>query len=187
METPRANEFAGTPGFRRDQEIETPKSLPTANVTAAARLPSNSIRVPENTAARPVNSDSVAPTTNSAIAVNSPAIGSARAPAPNANGNSGTAAPSANESRDEIAAPQGDLIFEELPLRAHRDEFAGGHRERAGGQSRHPGEEHDGRIRARARDAEDEARVRYEPVVDAEHCRAQISAAAQAAVPVLDA
>src|SRR5437879_973001 len=76
----RMNSHLRRLGFRCDQEIETPNSLPTAKVTAAARLPSNSIRAPENTAARPVNSDSVAPTANSAIAVNSPAIGSARAP-----------------------------------------------------------------------------------------------------------
>ena len=43
------------------------------------------------------------------------------------------------------------------------------------------------RIRVRAGDAEDQARVRHEAVVDAEHGGAQVAAAAKAAVPVLDA
>ena len=45
----------------------------------------------------------------------------------------------------------------------------------------------DVRIGARTGDAEDQARVRHEAVVDAEHRGAQVAAAAEAAVPVLDA
>ena len=77
-------------------------------------------------------------------------------------------------------------MLEELALRAYGDEFAGGHRERAGGQSRDAGQQHDGGIGARTGDAEDQTRVRHEPVVDAENRRAQVAATAQAPVPMLD-
>ena len=50
-----------------------------------------------------------------------------------------------------------------------------------------PEQHDDARIGARARDAEDQARVRHEAVVDAEHRGAQVAAAAETAVPVLDA
>ena len=86
----------------------------------------------------------------------------------------------------EFIAFQADLIFEQLALRAHRNVFARGHRERTGGKPGNAGEQHGRRARIRACDAEDQARVRDQAVVHAEHGRAQIADAAQAAVAALD-
>ena len=60
-----------------DQPVLTPNRWPTAKVTAAASPPSSSMRMPDDSAPRPVNSDSVAPTANSASAVSNPVIVSA--------------------------------------------------------------------------------------------------------------
>src|SRR5947208_10995049 len=86
-------------------EIETPKSLPTPNVTSAANPPSSSIRAPDLAAPRPVKSDSVAPTANKATAVRPAATKRLDGPARKTNGTSGIAAPSAKESSDDNAAP----------------------------------------------------------------------------------
>src|ERR1017187_5603437 len=86
----------------------TPNRRPTPKVTAAAKPPSSIMRAPEKKAPRPVKSDSVAPTPNSASAVKAALIGSAREPAPTMKGSSGTAAPTANERRDDTAAPHGE-------------------------------------------------------------------------------
>src|SRR5690349_3715038 len=114
-------------------------------------------------------------------------------------------APTANDRKEETAACHGellrlglrifgqlvaleaDLVFEQLPLRPHRDELAGGHREGAGSEARHAGQHDDRRIRARAGDAENETRIRYEPVVDPENGGPQIAAATESPVPALDA
>ena len=173
------------------------------------------MRAPEYSALRPVNSESRAPTPNSATAVTPIAIGSACGPGANRNGASGSSAPAANDRNDEIAAPQrraelvriepqllarervervlgigddpcasrvgfawrqalrrvdqrqllrlglgillelvaleADLVLEELALRAHRNVFARGHRERARAQAGDAGEEHDVRVRIGAR------------------------------------
>ena len=70
-------------------------------------------------------------------------------------------------------------MLEELALRADGDVLAGGHRERAGRESRDARDEHDLGVGRRARDAEDQARVGNEAVVDAEHGGAQVASAAK--------
>ncbi len=73
----------------------------------------------------------------------------------------------------KLVSLEADLIFEKLTLRAHRDELAGRHRKCAGGEAGDAGQQHDRRTAARAGDAEDEAGVRHQAVVDAEYRRAQ--------------
>ena len=85
----------------------------------------------------------------------------------------------------QLVALEPDLVLEHLALRAHRHVFARGHRERAGEQSRDAARQHEVRARRRTRDAHDQAGVRDEAVVDAEHRGAQV-AAAVALVPRAD-
>ena len=87
----------------------------------------------------------------------------------------------------QLLALEPDLVFEQFALRAHRNEFAGGHRECAGGQAGDAGQHDHSRVGVGAGDAENQARVGHQAVVDSEHRRAQIAAAAQAAMPALDA
>src|SRR6185312_1348111 len=91
-----------------DQAALTPNRWPTAKVTAAASAPSSSMRIPDASAPRPVNSDRVAPTPNSASAVSNPVIVSALARAAKMNGSKGIPAPTANDRNDDTAACQGD-------------------------------------------------------------------------------
>ena len=74
-------------------------------MTAPASPPSASMRAPERNACRPVKSDSSAPTANSATAVTPIAAASALGPGATMNGASGSRAPAAKETNDEIAAP----------------------------------------------------------------------------------
>ena len=86
----------------------------------------------------------------------------------------------------QLVALQRDLVLVQLALRAHRNVFAGRHRERAGRKSGDAGQQHQMRVAARAGDAEDQARVRHQAVVDAEHGGAQVAAAAEVAMTALD-
>ena len=87
----------------------------------------------------------------------------------------------------QLVALEADLVLEELALRAHGHVFAGGHRERAGGECpRRPRRARARGSDARARDAEDQARVGDQAVVDAEHRGAQVAAAAEVAMAVLE-
>ena len=67
----------------------------------------------------------------------------------------------------------GGGCLEQLALRPHRHVLARAHRERAGEEARDAGEEHDGGGHAGRADAEHEREVRDEPVVGAEHGRAE--------------
>ena len=79
-----------------------------AEVTAPASAPSASMRTPDRHALRPVNSDSIAPTPNSATAVTPIATASARCRRANTNGASGSSAPAANDRNELAAAPTGE-------------------------------------------------------------------------------
>ena len=86
----------------------------------------------------------------------------------------------------QFGALESDLVFEQFALRAHRDEFSRGHRERPRDEAGNAGQQHHPRVGVRAGNAEDQARVRHQSVVDAKHRCAQVTAAAQAPVAVLD-
>ncbi len=70
----------------------------------------------------------------------------------------------------------------ELSLRPHRNVLSGGHGKGARGQPGDTGGEQPVRVGAGACDTEDEACIRDQPVVDAEHGSAKVAAAAQIAM-----
>ena len=76
-------------------------------------------------------------------------------------------------------------MFQHLPLGPDRDVLSRRHGEAARQEARDASEEGDPGIRIGARDADDEARIREEPVVHPEHRRPQRPAAARGAVPAL--
>jgi len=67
-----------------------------------------------------------------------------------------------------------DLRRRELPGIRHRQPFADRHRARSSDQSRQPDQQDDLVRRAGAGNAHDQAKVRHEPVVRAEHRRPQV-------------
>ncbi len=73
-----------------------------------------------------------------------------------------------------------------LPLRAHRNILAGGHGEGSRQQTGDTGEQDGAVVRRRTCHAENEACVRHQAVVDAEHGGAQISAACNAVMALAD-
>src|SRR2546423_12979595 len=76
-------------------------------VTPPAMAPSISIRAPEYTALRPVNSDSVAPTPNSVTAVRLTESTNACGGCASSQGASGRDAPGADDTNELTAAPTG--------------------------------------------------------------------------------
>jgi hypothetical protein len=85
-----------------------------------------------------------------------------------------------------FVALEGDLVFEQLALRADRNVLAGRHGEGPGGKSRDAGDENQPRVAAGPGDAEDQACIRDQPVVDPEDRGPQIAAAAKIAMAEFD-
>src|SRR5689334_959946 len=73
--------------------VETPITLPSANVIRAATAPMTSCRPPLNRALRPVNSESTAPTVNNATPLSAMLATTSSADAPKKNGRTGISAP----------------------------------------------------------------------------------------------
>lgn len=95
-------------GRSRQPTTLTPSAKPIEKVTAAAEAPMASMRKPDRTGERPVSRAVSAPTPSRAEPVSSALVITPVLPAMNRNGTSGTNAPRANVTNDEMAAPRGE-------------------------------------------------------------------------------